>query len=187
MSDKKVLTTGQVAEYCGVNFRTVIRWIGKGHLKSYKLPGRGDNRVEVVHFLEFLKQNKIPIPEEFKDDLNKVLIVEDTPEMAKSIARTLKRKGYEVEIASDGLKAGVLLSTFNPTVMTLDLMMPGLNGLEVLDYVKSNENLSKIKILVISALGIDALEDAIAKGADNYLQKPFESSDLVEAVEKLMQ
>lgn len=186
MSDKKVLTTGQVAEYCGVNFRTVIRWIAKGHLKSYKLPGRGDNRVEVVHFLSFLKENRIPIPDDFKNNSKKILVVEDTPEMANSIARTLKRKGFEVEIASDGLRAGVLLGTFKPNIMTLDLAMPGLDGMGVLEYVKSNEDLVLVKILVISALETDILKSTIEKGADDYLQKPFEAADLTKAIDQLM-
>ncbi|MDO6805884.1 helix-turn-helix domain-containing protein, partial [Wenyingzhuangia sp. 1_MG-2023] len=57
---KQVLTTGEVAKYCGVNFRTVIRWIERGHLEAYKLPGRGDNRVPVAGFVRFLQSNEMP-------------------------------------------------------------------------------------------------------------------------------
>jgi len=64
--DKRTLTTGEIARYCGVNFRTVIRWIKRGYLNAFQLPGRGDNRVEVEDFLIFLKKNNIPIPEEFQ-------------------------------------------------------------------------------------------------------------------------
>ena len=58
---KKALTTGEVASYCGVNFRTVIRWIEKGYIESFKLPGRGDNRIRVDHFVNFLHHNKMPV------------------------------------------------------------------------------------------------------------------------------
>ena len=58
MNDKRTLTTGEIANYCGVNFRTVIRWIQRGQLRAYQLPGRGDNRVEVHNFIAFLRENK---------------------------------------------------------------------------------------------------------------------------------
>ena len=74
---KEVLTTGEVARYCGVNFRTVIRWIKKGHLNSYQLPGRGDNRIPVNDFLSFLRENRIPVPVEYRECSKTVIIVED--------------------------------------------------------------------------------------------------------------
>jgi len=61
---KQVLTTGEVAGYCGVNFRTVIRWIKRGYLTAFQLPGRGDNRVRVEDFVTFLEENRIPVPHE---------------------------------------------------------------------------------------------------------------------------
>ena len=64
MRDKQALTTGEVAKYCGVNFRTVIRWIERGHLEAYKLPGRGDNRIPVDSFVNFLKGNNMPVPDD---------------------------------------------------------------------------------------------------------------------------
>jgi excisionase family DNA binding protein len=64
--EKRTLTTGEIAQYCGVNFRTVIRWIKRGYLDAFQLPGRGDNRIEVEDFLVFLKKNNIPIPKEFR-------------------------------------------------------------------------------------------------------------------------
>ena len=66
---KRVLTTGEVADYCGVNFRTVIRWIKRGQLDAYQLPGRGDNRIEVDDFIDFLITHKMPVPDELKSVL----------------------------------------------------------------------------------------------------------------------
>ena len=61
---KQALTTGEVAHYCGVNFRTVLRWIKRGYLNAYQLPGRGDHRIPVDGFLLFLEKHKIPVPED---------------------------------------------------------------------------------------------------------------------------
>lgn len=184
--DKRTLTTGEIAQYCGVNFRTVIRWIKRGHLKAFQLPGRGDNRVTVEDFLAFLEQHKMPIPEEFQKHTRRVLIVDDDEAMAKNIQRILRRADFETEIALDGFRAGVLFETFAPNVMTLDLMMPGLGGFEVIKFVRKTEPLQNIKILVVSGLPLDDLNDALKAGADDVLEKPFENKELVERISALI-
>lgn len=65
----RMLTTGEIAQHCGVNARTVIRWIKRGYLNAYQLPGRGDNRVAVEDFVNFLKAHDMPIPEGLQHDL----------------------------------------------------------------------------------------------------------------------
>ena len=182
---KRILTTGEIAQYCGVNFRTVIRWIKRGHLKAYQLPGRGDNRVEIHDFLRFLTEHHMPIPQEFRQSSPRVLIVEDEPAMASTIQRLLHRHGFETSIALNGVHAGTLLESFSPTVMTLDLKMPGLGGLDVLKFVRQSENLKDIKILVVSAMPRHELEEALAAGANDVLEKPFENDILVEKVSHL--
>lgn len=183
--EKQPLTTGEIAKYCGVNFRTVIRWIKQGHLKAYRLPGRGDNRVEVQDFLNFLKVHEMPIPEEFQEHSHRVLIVEDDPPMARNMQRVLRRNGFDTEIASDGFSAGALVEIFSPAVMTLDLKMPGLGGLEVLKFVRSKENLRHIKVLVVSAMPQKELDDALKAGADDVLEKPFKNEKLIEKVSRM--
>jgi len=64
----KTLSTGEIAKLCDVNLRTVIRWIERGALKGFKLPGRGNNRVRVEDFLAFLVEHEIPIPAELQED-----------------------------------------------------------------------------------------------------------------------
>jgi len=185
MTDKKTLTTGDIAKYCGVNFRTVIRWIERGHLKAHQLPGRGDNRVEVPDFLAFLRAHDMPIPEEFLDRSARVLIVDDDPAMSAAIQRTLKRAGFETRVASDGFRAGTLLGTFLPGVMTLDLRMPGIPGLDVLKFVRLAERLKDIRILVVSAMPRKDLDAALAAGADDVIEKPFRNPELLEKVVRL--
>jgi excisionase family DNA binding protein len=185
MPEKRTLTTGEIAKYCGVNFRTVIRWIERGHLKAHQLPGRGDNRVEVRDFLAFLRAHEMPIPEEFLDRSRRVLVVEDDAAMAAAIQRTLRRAGFETQIASDGFRAGTLLGTYLPGVMTLDLRMPGIPGLDVLKFVRLAERLKDIRILVVSAMPRKELDEALAAGADDVLEKPFRNQDLVEKVARL--
>jgi len=181
----QTLTTGEISKLCGVHFRTVIRWIEKGYLKAYKLPGRGDNRVAVPDFLDFLRKHDMPVPEELRGPSDRVLIVDDDRNMAKAMARILKRAGFEPQIATDGLRAGALLETYKPAVMTLDLNMPGLSGFDVLEFIRGSDSLSGIRILVVSALPQADLDKALTCGADAVLAKPFGNEHLVQSVRAL--
>ncbi len=183
--EKTVLTTGEIAQYCNVNFRTVIRWIKRGHLKAYQLPGRGDNRVAVGDFLRFLQQHNLPVPGEFRHPAPRALIVDDDQGTAQAIQRVLRRAGFETQVAFDGFSAGARMESFAPDVMTLDLRMPGLGGLEVLGFVRSHPRLQAIKILVVSGLPQARLQEALARGANEVLAKPFENAVLVEKASRL--
>ncbi|MBX2861623.1 MAG: response regulator [Vampirovibrio sp.] len=195
MTKKKTLTTTEIAGYCDVNFRTVIRWIERGLLKAHQLPGRGDNRVEIADFVAFLKENNLPIPEAFQDYRGikhakggkpSVLIVDDDPLMVTAIERMLKTQGYETQTATNGFEAGALLSSATPDLMTLDLSMPGMSGLEVIQFVRNLETAKDVKILVISALTPEELGEAVAAGANDALEKPFEPDQLIEKVNNLV-
>lgn len=196
---KDALTTGEAAKYCGVNFRTVIRWIEKGYIKAYKLPGRGDNRIPIPELVKFMESNSMPIPEELQSgpsgeselsadvtDKQKVLIIEDEELMAKSIARTLARAGYEIEHAYNGIEAGIKLETYKPTIITLDLQMPGMSGFEVLEVIRANEKYKHIKVLVISAATKVKIAEVMNLGVDGVLEKPFKNEELKAALTKIV-
>ena len=186
MSEIRVLTTGEAAKYCGVNFRTVIRWIERGKLKAYKLPGRGDHRIQVEDFVVFLQANGMPVPDELQGQNRSVLVIEDQPEMASAIRRVLVRHGFEVEVARDGFSAGTMLSRMKPGLVTLDLKMPGMDGYEVLNFIRGHDEHAQTKVLVISAETSAGLEKAISLGASDVLPKPFENDELLARVEALI-
>ncbi|WP_417221918.1 response regulator [Amphritea sp.] len=183
----KTLSTGDIAQWCDVNLRTVIRWIEKGDLKGFKLPGRGNNRVLVEDFIAFLDRHGMPVPEELQSFVNsRVLIVDDEEAITRAIRRALRPAGFETLIAHDGFQAGSLLMQEKPALMTLDLSMPGLDGFAVLEFVRQQPNLSGLKILVVSALDQHNLDRALQLGADQVLSKPFTEKELLDAVEGLL-
>ena len=182
----KTLSTGEIAKLCDVNLRTVIRWIERGALKGFKLPGRGNNRVRVEDFLAFLVEHEIPIPAELQEDSRKVLVVDDEPAIARALQRVLRKHGLVAEVAADGFQAGTKLMKDRPLLVTLDLSMPGLSGYDVLSFVRETPEIASTKILVISALGGEALQKAIDLGADAILNKPFDNQELVEVINKLV-
>lgn len=182
----KTLSTGEIAKLCDVNLRTVIRWIERGALKGFKLPGRGNNRVRVEDFLAFLVEHEIPIPAELQEENRKVLVVDDEPAIARALQRVLRKHGLVAEVAADGFQAGTKLMKERPLLVTLDLSMPGLSGYDVLSFVRETPEISSTKILVISALGGDALQKAIDLGADAILNKPFDNQELVDVINQLV-
>ena len=180
MQQRQPLTTGQVAKYCGVNFRTVIRWIERGQLRAFKLPGRGDNRIELPHFLEFLRKHDMPIPAELASIPDRALVVEDDLVMARTISRALQRQGFETRTAEDCFQAGVLLGTFAPGVVTLDPQIAGASGLEALRFMRSIDRFKGTKVLVVSAIPQAQLDEALEAGADDVLPKPFTGEQLAQ-------
>jgi two-component system, OmpR family, response regulator VicR len=187
MAEKQSITIRKAAAYCGVNSRIVSRWIENGMLKARTLPGkRGDRRIELPNLIQFIKMNSFPIPDKLKLFLRRVLIVDDDISMAKAIKRIMVLKKYETEIATDGFMAGILMERFKPSVMTLDLSMPGMGGVEVIRYIRLNPSFSHIGILVISARPKKELELALQYGADDAISKPFENNMLVDKIETLL-
>ena len=183
----KTLTSGEIASYCDVNLRTVIRWIESGKLKGFKLPGRGNNRVLVDDFIDFLERHNMPVPPQLQGESTPgILIVDDELPVAKSIQRVARRAGYETLIATGGFQAGVMLSQHNPKLMTLDLSMPGMDGYIVIQFTREQARYKRLKIIVISALDDASLERAKELGADAVLPKPFSNHDLTELLDQFM-
>jgi excisionase family DNA binding protein len=119
VADKQALTTGEAAKYCGVNFRTVIRWIERGHLDAYKLPGRGDNRIPVDTFVDFLRQNDMPVPDELVANDRRLLLFSLQNSGVRELAADLRRNNWDVVLADDPVQLGYLLVKDKPSALLM--------------------------------------------------------------------
>ncbi|MFN6263274.1 MAG: response regulator [Chromatiaceae bacterium] len=197
----KTLKPGEIAAYCDVHHRTVSRWISQGQLKGHKLPGRGNYRVLLTDFISFLQLQKMPMPPELADSMResepevapaaaqdrRILVIDDEASYRHAIKRVLFSSGYQLDFAADGFQAGVKIAGGQPDLITLDLSMPGLDGFDVIRYIRQQPELESVRILVISGLGSQELAQAKALGADATLSKPFENNQLLELVQQLLQ
>ncbi|HEX8128046.1 MAG TPA: adenylate/guanylate cyclase domain-containing protein [Pyrinomonadaceae bacterium] len=103
-----------------------------------------------------------------------VLVVDDSETNRDILARRLTREGYEVETAADGARALEAVGLRRFDLVLLDIMMPGLNGYQVLERLKTTPELRDIPVIMISALDeIDGIVRCIEMGAEDYLPKPF--------------
>jgi two-component system, OmpR family, copper resistance phosphate regulon response regulator CusR len=115
----------------------------------------------------------------------KILIVEDEPKVASFIKKGLEENHYEVETAYDGLLAEKLAAQYKFDLFILDLIIPGINGLELCKRLKKKN--SGIPVMMLTALG--TTDDKIIgfeAGADDYLVKPFEFRELLARVKVLL-
>ena len=180
---KEALTTGEVAKYCGVNFRTVIRWIEKGYIEAYKLPGRGDNRIPIHSFVTFLNKNNMPVP----SDLQKPMSDEKRDSSGSVKKEKINDAKYRVLVIEDEeLMAGIKLESFRPDLITLDLQMPGMSGFEVLEALRANADYEHIKVIVVSAASKAKVLEAMGLGVDAVLEKPFKTEDIIGKIQPLL-
>jgi two-component system, cell cycle response regulator len=104
-----------------------------------------------------------------------VLVVDDEPINLRLLGRSLERDGHDVVTASDGAQALEVLAATRVDIVLLDVLMPGLDGYEVLERVQADPALRHIPIIMVSALDeLDSVVRCIELGADDYLPKPFE-------------
>ena len=109
-----------------------------------------------------------------------VLVVEDEMDIRNLIAINLRKKGFSVITAETGEEGLLLAQQQNPLVITLDLMLPGIDGLQVCEQLRSDPSTANCYIIMVTALG--EADDRIAGlqvGADDYVPKPFRVEELV--------
>jgi DNA-binding response OmpR family regulator len=114
----------------------------------------------------------------------KILIAEDEPLMLMAIEAKLKNEGFEVVGVPDGREALKVLENYSPDILVTDILMPFTSGLELISVVKSK---NKIPIIVLSALGQEnTVMEAFQLGADDFLTKPFNPTELALRVKRLL-
>ena len=113
-----------------------------------------------------------------------ILVVEDEPLIADAVAARLRSEGYDVSIAADGLAGVAMCESLEPDLVVLDLMLPGLDGLEVCRRIQKARH---VPVLMLTARDDETdLVVGLAVGADDYLTKPFSMRELVARVHALI-
>jgi DNA-binding response OmpR family regulator len=114
-----------------------------------------------------------------------VLVVDDEPTIGEVVSRYLERAGYEARVAEDGLAALDAVAERAPDLIVLDLMLPGLDGLEVMRRVRAEDRSSAIILLTAKGDESDRIV-GLRLGADDYVVKPFSPAELVARVDAVL-
>ncbi len=117
----------------------------------------------------------------------RVLIADDEPNIVTSLVFLMTKGGYEVEVARNGDEALVLVESFRPDLVLLDVMMPRRSGYEVCQKMRERPEWAHIKVVMLSAKGREAeVSKGMSLGADAYVTKPFSNRELVARVADLL-
>ncbi len=118
----------------------------------------------------------------------RVLVAEDEPNIVESLTFLLEKAGFEVAVEPDGLRALDLALTSSPQVLVLDVMLPNMDGYEILQRLRADSRGSDLPVLMLTAKGQrEDRETAFECGADLFITKPFSNADIISAVETLAQ
>ena len=113
-----------------------------------------------------------------------IMIVEDEKPISNLIALSLKKAGYHCECAYDGLEALDMLEKHYPDLILLDIMLPGADGFEILEYVKP----LKVPVIFLTAKGeLSNRVSGLRLGAEDYIVKPFEMLEVMVRLEKVLE
>ncbi len=115
-----------------------------------------------------------------------VLVVDDEPTIAEIVSRYLERAGYETRIASDGIEAIDAATAQRPDLVVLDLMLPGIDGLEVMRRLREHDR-GRTPVILLTAKGEESDRViGLRLGADDYVVKPFSPAELVARVDAVL-
>src|SRR6267143_1903474 len=158
---------------------TVASEFGKGSTFTLRLPS------EVLDIAtEFEAKPTLPLDQLPKEG-NTVLVVDDDPSARELLKRFLNKEGFHVECAANGQDALLSMKRIRPTVITLDVMMPGMDGWAVLSKLKEDPLVADIPVIMLTI--VDDKHFGHALGATEYLTKPVDRERLAAVIRKLRQ
>jgi two-component system alkaline phosphatase synthesis response regulator PhoP len=117
----------------------------------------------------------------------KIVIIEDEPDILEVLSYNLKREGYEIHTAADGIRGLALVRQQVPDLVLLDLMLPGMDGVEICSSIKKDPQTQSTLIVMVTAKGEESdIVLGLGVGADDYISKPFSPRELVARVKAVL-
>ena len=179
-----LLTPIEVAQLLAVSPVTVRQWAQKGMIDARTTPG-GHRRFTREAVIDFARRMAMTLPDGFVAETGvRVLIVDGERQSNDALAALLKQQtaDVEVEVVHDAFSAGRAVSRFMPTLILLDLTLPGIDGVEVCRNLKADANLSSTRVVAIAAQASRELEERVFEaGAACVLIRPFTTAELLSA------
>jgi excisionase family DNA binding protein len=175
------LTLGQAARYLGVAQSTIRKWSDNGRVRVYKTPGR-HRRYRLDDLDAFLERSG---PEPRRGPV--VLIVDDDDRLREYVRVNLELEGYTVREAGSAEEGMRVLDDSRPDLILLDVMMPEVDGWEMLQRVQERHGVGAVPVVMFSGK-VDELAagEAAERGAQGFIGKPFDPQELIAQTKQLL-
>lgn len=180
---EKMLTPQQAAELLGVSPITLRSWATRGILPASVTAG-GHRRYAHSAVVEFARQRGISL--NTSDDSLQIMIIEDDESFGRMLADYLRLRlpAADVHLANSGFEAGRMLVRLNPRVIILDLLMPGMSGVETCRMIKESDLEPAPKVIAMTGgYTPEVAREAITAGADACMGKPINIDELIAYIE----
>ena len=119
--------------------------------------------------------------------MSRVLVIDDESTVGMVLRYAFDAKGHETVVAADGRSGIELALAEHPDAIVLDLMMPRVNGYDVLDALRAADGMEEVPVLVLTAVALSSeRERCLSAGADAVMTKPFDPRDVVEVLDDLL-
>ena len=174
------LTLGQAAAYLGVAQSTVRKWSDGGRLAAFYTPG-GHRRFRQADLDAFLAGSRLPRA----GGPQLVLVVDDDASLRQFVRINLELEGYVVREAASADEGLAALEEQPPDLILLDVMMPEMDGWEMLRRVQEKHDVGTIPVIMFSGK-VDDAPNAEARGAKAFLGKPFDPQQLIDAAKQFL-
>jgi len=176
------LTLGQAAKYLGVAQSTIRKWSDLGRVPAFYTPGghRRYRRGDLDMFLEHSGPGGAPQGGPL------ILIVDDDDNVREYVKANLELEGYSVREASSAEEGLAALEEEPPALVLLDVMMPKVDGWEMLRRVQERHGVGSIPVVMFSGKTDESDAEAKARGASGFIGKPFDPRQLIESTKQLL-
>jgi excisionase family DNA binding protein len=181
------LTLGQAAKYIGVAQSTIRKWSDQGRVPAFYTPGghRRYRRSDLDNFLERSGPNSGS--GSGRGSGPTVLIVDDDPKLREYIRVNLEMEGYSVKEAGSAEEGLGVLEESTPDLVLLDVMMPEVDGWEMLQRVQERHGVGGIPVIMFSGkVDEKAAAEATSRGAQGFIGKPFNPQELINQTKQLL-
>ena len=180
--DTDWLTLGQAAKYLGVAQSTIRKWSDQGRVPAFYTPG-GHRRYRRSDLDAFLERSGPGKPA--RGPL--VLVVDDDPQVREVVRINLEMEGYTVREAGNAEEGLAAVEDDAPDLILLDVMMPQVDGWEMLRRVQEQHGIGSIPVVMFSGqLESTAQREAEARGAQGFVGKPFDLRALIEQTKQIV-
>jgi excisionase family DNA binding protein len=182
-SDPDWLTLGQAAKYLGVAQSTIRKWSDQGRVPAFYTPG-GHRRYRRPDLDNFLNRSG---PGGSMQQGPLVLIVDDDERVREYVRVNLEMEGYAVREAGSAEEGLRVLDEVSPDLILLDVMMPEVDGWEMLRRVQERHGVGAIPVVMFSGkVNEQSAQEATARGAQGFVGKPFDPQQLIEHAKQLL-